>query len=192
MARRTAEESEATRAALIDAARELFGARGYEAVGTEEIVAAAGVTRGALYHHFRDKRDLFRACFIALEQEFSAQVGAKAYAEPDPFRRLQVALEATLELAAAGGPAVRVTLVEAPAVLGFDVWREIVSDLSLGDVSAVLGAAMEAGVLRTVPVQPLAQVLMGALNEATRLVAAGEPVAAVEPALLALLEGLRT
>src|SRR5436305_2745537 len=69
------ERTEATRGALVAAGLRLFGERGYAGVGTEEIVAAAGVTRGALYHHFRDKRDLFRAVFVASEQAFLQGVG---------------------------------------------------------------------------------------------------------------------
>src|SRR5881397_1600487 len=76
MPRRTAEESEATRAELVAVARRLFGERGYAKVNTEEIVAAAGVTRGALYHHFKDKRDLFQAVFIESESDFVQRVGA--------------------------------------------------------------------------------------------------------------------
>lgn len=190
MSRSTAEATEATRARLVQAARELFAARGYAAVATNEIVAAAGVTRGALYHHFRDKRDLFRAVFEAVEQDFVARVGERAEAQPDAFARLVVAVDAALE-DSAGDPEVRIALIEAPAVLGFAQWRAIVSETSLGAMRSLLEGAITAGAISNQPAEPLAQLVLGAVNEACRLVADGADRAETQAALLALLEGLR-
>src|SRR3954451_17897894 len=91
------ERTEATRGALIAAARTLFGERGYAGVGTEEVVAAAGVTRGALYHHFRDKRDLFRAVFVAAEEDLLRGVATPILPIEGPYARLNAALETTLD-----------------------------------------------------------------------------------------------
>src|SRR3954468_5570172 len=91
------ERGEATRAALLGAARALFAERGYAGVGTEEVVAAAGVTRGALYHHFRDKRDLFRAGFVAQEQALLRRAGEAIAWVAGPYARLSAALETTLD-----------------------------------------------------------------------------------------------
>src|SRR5215210_3047371 len=97
--RRTqAERSEATRAALIATARRLFAARGYAAVGTEELVRAAGVTRGALYHHFDGKADLFRAVFEQLEGEIAERLAADALARPDPWEAMLAGLEMFLDV----------------------------------------------------------------------------------------------
>lgn len=190
MPRSSAERTAATRASLVAAARALFAARGFAAVGTSEIVAAAGVTRGALYHHFRDKRDLFRAAFVAVEQDLLARVGERAAAEPDAYRRLLVAANASLT-AAATDPETRLALVEAPAVLGFAEWRAAVEETSLGALRVLLQGAIDAGALAPRPVDPLAHLLLGALNEACRLVADGADQAATQAALVALLEGLR-
>src|SRR5438046_7597406 len=85
-----ADQSEATRAALIAAARELFATRGYAAVATEEIVRAAGVTRGALYHHFAGKQELFQAVYEAVEEQLVADIGAVALAAAsDPLEALR-------------------------------------------------------------------------------------------------------
>ena len=84
-----AEQAEATRAALVAAARTLFAERGYAAVGTEEIVRAAGVTRGALYHHFAGKQELFQAVYESVEQQLVEQIAASALAgASDPLLRL--------------------------------------------------------------------------------------------------------
>src|SRR2546421_8805697 len=83
-----AEQSEATRAALIAAARPLFAERGYSAVGTEEIVRAAGVTRGALYHHFSGKEDLFAAVYEQVEADLVAEIGQMATGASDPLEVL--------------------------------------------------------------------------------------------------------
>ena len=92
-----AERTEATRAALIAAGRSLFGERGYAQVGTSELVAAAGVTRGALYHHFRDKRALFREVLVATEQAFLMRVGEAVAGIERPGEQLVAALDATLD-----------------------------------------------------------------------------------------------
>src|SRR4051812_13680311 len=96
---RKAEQSEATRAALLAAARELFADRGYAAVGTEEIVRSAGVTRGALYHHFDGKKDLFRAVYEELEREIVEVIGAGAEAAgaQSPLAVLRVGAQAWLD-----------------------------------------------------------------------------------------------
>src|SRR5215210_5715875 len=91
------EQAAATRDALMAAARELFEERGYGGVGTEEIVRRAGVTRGALYHHFSDKRDLFRAVHEELEQEIVAAIGATMTEVEDPRALMEAGLRAFLD-----------------------------------------------------------------------------------------------
>src|SRR5437868_6945528 len=91
------ERGEATRAALLDAGRALFAERGYAGVGTEEVVRRAGVTRGALYHHFRDKRDLFRAVYEQTEAEIVAAIGARMGGAPDPMAMLTEGVRAFLD-----------------------------------------------------------------------------------------------
>ena len=190
-----AEQGEATRAALMRAARELFTEHGYGGVGTEEIVRRARVTRGALYHHFADKKDLFRAVHEQIEGEVMAAIGAQmAEADGDPLALLTIGTRAYLDVCTE--PAItRVTLVDAPSVLGWEEWREIDMRHGLGIVIAGLQGGMDAGVLRRQPVRPLAHLLLGAMGEAGMVIAnAADPAAAraeVEPALLGLLEGLR-
>ncbi len=191
---RQAERSDATRGELLRVARELFAERGYAAVPTGEIVDRARVTRGALYHHFRDKQDLFRAVHEELEAEVVASIAARMEGIEDPIELLTAGARAFLD--ACMDPAhARVNLVEAPAVLGWAAWREIDMRHGLGLMSAGLQAGMDAGALRRQPVGPLAHLLMGALGEAAMTVAhAPEPRVArdeMEVALLALLEGLR-
>jgi AcrR family transcriptional regulator len=190
-----AEQGEASRATLVRAARELFTERGYGGVGTEEIVRRAKLTRGALYHHFADKKDLFRAVHEQIEGETMAAIGAQmASAAADPFELLAVGTRAFLDVCT--DPAItRVTLVDAPSVLGWEEWREIDMRHSLGILVAGLEGGMEAGVLRRQPVLPLAHLMLGAMGEAGMVIAnAADPEAArdeVEPALLGLLDGLR-
>jgi AcrR family transcriptional regulator len=193
---RKAEQSEATRAALLAVARELFAERGYAGVGTEEIVRRARVTRGALYHHFRDKKDLFRAVHEQLEGELVDALGRQLAAGPadDPIALLRTGVRAFLDHCL--DPALaRVALVDAPSVLGWAEWRAVDAKYGLGLVMAGLQGAMAAGAIREQPVKPLAHLLLGALGEAGMLIAnADDPRAAraeVEPPLLALLEGLR-
>jgi AcrR family transcriptional regulator len=189
-----AERAEATRAALMTAARELFTDRGYAAVGTEEIVRRADVTRGALYHHFADKRDLFRAVHEQMEGEIVAAIAARMDATADPLELLKIGTRAFLD--ACMDPAhARVNLLDAPSVLGWEEWREIDMRHGMGLITAGLQSGMEAGVLREQPVRPLAHLLLAAMGEAAMMIAnSKEPRATrdeMEASLLELLEGLR-
>jgi AcrR family transcriptional regulator len=195
--RTQAERSAATRAALVAAARPLFTERGYAAVGTDEIARAAGVTRGALYHQFAGKEELFVAVFEQVEAELVTRLGAGiATADPsDPVAMLHADVEGWL--AACAEPEVhRIVLIEAPAALGWERWREIGRGYGVGLVEMALGALMDAGTIARRPVRPLAHVLVGALEEAA-LYAARSPdreaaTAEVREALFQLVDGLIT
>ncbi|HEY5026464.1 MAG TPA: TetR/AcrR family transcriptional regulator [Acidimicrobiales bacterium] len=176
--RRTqAERRSATRAALLEAGRELFAARGFAGAGQEDIVERAGVTRGALAHHFATKKGLFRAVVESLETELAEHIATAAMRGDDPMAHLRLGCLAFLD--AALDPAVRrIVLLDAPAVLGWQAWREIDTTYGLGLVSAALEHCMEAGLVARRSVQPLAHILLAALNEAAMLVAnADDPVA---------------
>ena len=165
-----AERSEETREALIAAARELFGERGFAAVATEEIARSARLTRGALYHHFESKEDLFRAVYEAVERDLVAQIAATAVAAGDPVEALRAGARAFLD--ACEDPTVRrIALIDSPSVLGWEQWREIGMKYGLGLVQATLEAAMEAGLIERQPVRPLAHLLLGSIDEAGMLVA---------------------
>jgi AcrR family transcriptional regulator len=188
------ERGDATRAALLAAARALFAERGYAGVGTEEVVRRAGVTRGALYHHFRDKRDLFRAVYEQTEHEIVVSIGARMAGIADPMELLVEGVRAFLD--ACGDPVLmRIGLRDAPGVLGWEEWREIGNRHGLGLVTGGLRAAMDAGAIVRADVRTLAHLLLSALAEAALLIASAEdPGAAreeVERTLLALLDGLR-
>jgi AcrR family transcriptional regulator len=190
---RQAERAGATRAVLIERARALFAERGYAGVSTEEIVRAAAVTRGALYHHFEDKRDLFRAVFEQIEQENVEQIAAAALSREDPWSQQLAAVGAFLDLCRE--PDVqRIVLVDAPSVLGWQEWRELEARYGLALVRAGLELAMQEGIIERRPVEPLAQVVLGALIEAGLVIAAAqEPDAArreVGESIERLLEGL--
>jgi len=194
MSRGEATRGAATRAALVRVARGLFAEHGYAGVGTEEIVAKAGVTRGALYHHFADKRDLFRAVHEEVEEELLDGIGRRIGGIEDPWELIVTGLRAFLD--ACTDPAImRISFLDAPAVLGWQEWREISERHGMGLVSFGLQNAMDRGVLAPRPVRPLAHLLMGAMSEAALVIVnAADPNAeraAVEPPLIALLDGLR-
>ncbi len=191
-----AERSEATRAALVAAARPLFAERGFAAVGTEEIVRAAGVTRGALYHQFADKTELFAAVFERVEAELSERIGAAAVAigAADPLSALRAGTAAWLE-ASTEPETQRIVLLDGPSVLGWERWRAIAMRYGFGLVETVLQGAIDAGQLAPQPVPPLAHVLIGAVDEAALYVAtAADPKRArdeVDAVLGRLLTSLR-
>jgi AcrR family transcriptional regulator len=167
---RKAQQSESTRRALVAEGRHLFASRGYAGVGTEEIVRAAGVTRGALYHHFDGKEDLFRAVYEDVERELVERIATDAAKARDPMEALHAGMQAFLN--ACEDPAVeRIALIDAPSVLGWEHWREIGVKYGFGLIQGALEAAMDAGLIERQPVRTLAHLLLGALDEAALLVA---------------------
>jgi AcrR family transcriptional regulator len=169
--RRTqAERTAATRGALLAAARGLFAEKGYAATGGEEIVEAAGVTRGAMYHHFANKAEVFRAVFEELEAETMARIVEAAMGSEEPLASMQLGAMAYLD--AALDPAVqRVVLLDGPSVLGWELQKEISDAHGLGLVREALNNLMGGGLIAQQPVEPLAHVLMAALHEAALYVA---------------------
>jgi AcrR family transcriptional regulator len=165
--RTQAERTAVTRAALVDAARGLFEERGFAAVGTDEIARAAGVTRGALYHQFDGKRELFAAVFEQVEAEIAARIGAEVSVVEAQDMALALHVGVDAWLAASADPAVqRLVLIEAPAALGWERWREIGHRYGVGLVEGAVEAAIAAGVMEKQPVGPIAHLLIGALEEA--------------------------
>ena len=193
--RTKAAQREATTAALIAAARPLFAERGYSGVGTEEIVQSAGLTRGALYHHFRGgKEDLFRAVLVQISAETTQRVMEAALATPDPFEALVIGADAFLD-ACASPEVQQIMLIDGPSVLGWEVWRAADSDYALALLEAALQRAIDAGRLIDQPTRALAHVLIGALDEAAMVVARADDQEAARAEMAQtvrrLLEGLR-
>jgi AcrR family transcriptional regulator len=166
---RQAARSASTRAKLIRAARTLFARNGYAGVGTEEIVRRAGVTRGALYHQFPTKEDLFLAVYEQVEHDLTERVAGLLGQTGGPFAAMRAGVRVFLE--ACRAPEVqRIVLIDGPAVLGWERWREVAERNGLGLMEAVIAAAVEAGEIAPIAVRPLAHLLMGALDEAALLV----------------------
>jgi AcrR family transcriptional regulator len=193
--RTKAAQREATVASLVKVARRLFAERGYAAVATEEIVKSAGVTRGALYHHFRaGKEELFRAVLVQVSAEIVQRVAQAASATDDAWEELVLGSEAFLD-ACATPEVQRIVLLDAPSVLGWDVRRAIDADYGLRLLEGAIQNAMDAGRLMPGSASAVAHVLAGALDEAARVVArADDPAAAraeMSLTIRRLLEGLR-
>ncbi len=172
--RRTqAERSAATREALVTAGRSLFASRGFSDVGTEELVRKAAVTRGALYHHFVDKTELFAAVFEAIEAEVIGRIVTDITSAglTDPIAVMRLAAGAWLD-ACAEPDVHRIGLIDGPAVLGQARWREIGDRYGMKVTQNMLIHAIEAGRIPQQPVAPLAHVLLGALREGALYLAA--------------------
>jgi len=178
--RRTQGERTAqTRAALLTAARRLFGAEGFAEVGAERIVREAGMTRGALYHQFADKTDLFAAVLDEVEAEIAQRVaGAVAGFDPaDTTGMLLAGAGAWLD-ASAEPDLQRIVLLDGPSVLGWDRWREICLRHTVGLIAALLQDGIDRGSLAPQPVLALTHVLVGAVDEAALYIAQADDRAA--------------
>ena len=171
--RRTqAERAADTREALIAAARSLFADPGFADAALETIVRDAGVTRGALYHHFADKTELFAAVFERVEAEMAARMAEAIAAarETDPVEVMRLGTRFWLD-ACADPEVQRIVLMDAPAVLGWDRWTEIGQRYNIGVVTGLLADAIDSGRIPPQPVEATALTMLGAVREATLYIA---------------------
>jgi AcrR family transcriptional regulator len=168
--KRKADQAQATREAMLKAARAVFTERGYEDAATDEIVERAGVTRGALYHHFRDKKDLFALSYEILQREIQSRILAAISTESETWKRLVRACEVYLD--ACLDPAVqRIVLLDAPRVFSrqslFQLQAETGSGLiGQGLMRMFLQELMDRGITVRHNAWTLSVLLSGALESA--------------------------
>jgi len=185
-----------TRQALVDAARTLFTEQGYAATGTEEIVAAARVTRGALYHHFHDKTDLFRAVMEQIAREVAehlidAELSRPAAPSPaDAWEEVRDGLRAFLDLCVVTDDFQRIVLVEGPAVLGHEAWDQLVARHGSNLLSEWLSRAVEQGRIAPLPIEPLTRLLIAMISESSLYIARAADRPAARAAMGTVLDRL--
>lgn len=186
------ERSRTTIERLVTVARGLFAQQGFAGTSAEQIVAAAKVTRGALYHHFDGKKGLFRAVVEQVQAEINQRVREAVDRAVEPVEMLIAGNDAFL--AACLDPGVRrIVLTDAPAVLGWEDWRAIDEAHVFGEYRAFLGQLMDKGLLRPLPVDALAHIISGAANEAAFWAAqADDPDAALAQAQATMAELIRS
>lgn len=185
-----------TRRSLVEAGRTLFGTKGFHASGTPEIVTAAAVTRGALYHHFASKEGLFEAVFRRALVELNAQArGSVDHLAGDTWAQFVGALQAYLRLLATRKDLRRIILVDGPPLLGWARWHALQAEWMQAGVTATLDKLHKEGALGNFSPEPLAILIQGAVNDAALAIGhAPQPAVAMEglsEALLGLLEGLK-
>jgi AcrR family transcriptional regulator len=164
------ERGQSTREQLIAIATRLFGERGYEGASIEAVLRESGVSRGALYHHFDNKEALFEAVFEGVEASVSHEILAATAGLDDPVDALRAGSVAWVRLAA--DPVVRrVVIIDAPAVLGWDRWRELESRYGLGMLKVAVQGVADAGRLPPDLVDLFAHMVLAAMNEIAQLVA---------------------
>ncbi|MFR9751517.1 TetR/AcrR family transcriptional regulator [Nocardia sp. 004] len=176
MPRRSQEDrSRNTRAALEQAGRRLFTERGFMGTSAEELVTAAGVTRGALHHHYGDKRGLFLAVLQQIESETTQEIekAIDSAASDDVMAGLSVGIEVFLRICQQP-EMLQITLTDAPTVLGWQAWREFELAHGLGLITRQLERARAAGMIADAPIPVLAQLMMSMISEAALIIAHAE------------------
>lgn len=171
--RRTAADAERTRQAILATARASFAEHGFAAASTTAIASAAGVTRGALYHHFADKTELFRAVFVQIEHELNDTVVAAALAQTESLKAFVAGCGAWLDFAVRSDYQ-RIAMIDAPSVLGAVEWHEIDAGIGLASMEAGLAALARDGIVRRPPSRALAVLLFGALTDAGLALSRGD------------------
>ena len=186
-----AERTKATRGRLIATARRLFANKGFAGTSTEEILGAAAVSRGALYHHFPSKTDLFQATFEAVEDEVTARIveAATSGGETDPMKILERGFDAFLDQCV--NPEVqRIVMLDGPTVLGLDTWHELDERYAFGTLKTVLTLAADSGRIERTAVEPLSHLLLGAIMQAGMVVARADTPAVAKAAMAESFERL--
>jgi AcrR family transcriptional regulator len=164
------QRSAQTRARLLEVARVLFVARGYQHVAAEEIVQQAGLTRGALYHHFDGKDGLFKAIYDQLQCEVTARIDAAYHAESDPFLAFRASCHVWLE-SCIDREVQQVVLIDAPNVLSWEAWRAADAEYSLGDIRECLHGLAAQGMIPNMGIDALTHLLVGGMNEVALYIA---------------------
>jgi AcrR family transcriptional regulator len=190
---RRAEHAADTRESLLTAARAQFAAHGFDGTGTEQIVAEARVTRGALYHHFRDKADLFRAVMAQAAGDVATRLIDEQLAADaeSPLAEIREGVSAFLDVCV-GGDFQRIVLVDGPRVLGTDAWDDLVERYGRSILEEWLTRCVQAGDLDPVPVRSLARVLIAMLTEASLAIARADDPAAERAELGEVLDRILT
>lgn len=188
------ERATATRAGLLAAARQLFAESGYHATATTEIVTRAAMTRGALYHHFAGKEDLFAEVFRTVAQELVERSNSSvAPMAGDLWAKVSAAFRQYLHLVATHEEYQRILLIDGPAVLGWTRWRELQSEFVASGATAALELLMDRSLLARQPAEPLAYLIQAALNDAALTIAHASPQAQTQAmaAFDFMLQGMR-
>jgi AcrR family transcriptional regulator len=189
---RRAEHAADTRQALVGTARRLFTEQGFTATGTEEIVAGARVTRGALYHHFKDKTDLFRAVMEQVAREVAEELISAELSHPGAtaWDEVRGGLRAFLDLCVVTDDFQRIVLVEGPAVLGHEAWDDLVAQYGSNLLADWLNRSIEEGAISAVPVPPLTRLLIAMISESSLYIARAEDRASARAEMGAVLDRL--
>ncbi len=181
---------------LLAGARKLFAGAGFNQTGISDLLAETSTTRGALYHHFAGKTELFEAVFRLVSAELH-EVGANAAApfSGDPWRQLIVAVDAHLKMVTSNEECQRILLIDGPAVLGWQRWRAILSEYLLDGFVETFEMLMDRNIIAKQPAGPLATLVMGALHDASLAIAHAQDRAEAQEqfnvALIALIDGLK-
>ena len=189
------ERREATRAAIVKAAKRLFGERGFAGTTMDHVATAAHVAKGAVYHHFKTKEALFEAVFDQVSEDLVAEVERAARSENDALAAMAAGTQAYFAACATDATG-QIILRDGPAVLGWERWREIDARHFGGGFPLALARAMEDGLIARQPVEPLSRLLLGAVTEAAVACSAGSDLhktgAEYARAFRPLLDALRT
>lgn len=179
--------AEATRQALLQAARRLFAEQGYARTSIDDIARHEQLTKGAFYHHFKHKQDIFEQVVDDLLAGAAASVASAARTAADPWERALAALDAFLD-GCLDPLYQRIVIQEAPAVLGWEAWRQKEQRSGMALAAGLLGELMELGVIQRRPLALVSQMMLGAIMEAALAIAQSPDAAATRIEARLLLE----
>ena len=183
------ERRTATRGAIINAAQELFGAPGFDATKIDDIAAKAGVAKGAVYHHFKNKNEIFEAVFEQVSSEVVAAMIRDVEPDAETLETLMYSMKRFFDLCAQAHVS-RILLLDGPVVLGHADWQRLDAQHFGGLVTLALKEAMEAGAIRHQPLEPLSRVLLGGIQTAAIDCAAQKDFEKAAKSYLNVFEGI--